>query len=152
MGLDPNSAGGGSSLTVAGTLTNTGGLAIGNSGISAPDTVAAASLDNTGSINLSGSGNQALLDVTTGSAGFGAAGTLTGSVVLNYFDSAIEFAQRADQHDRRQFIVVPLREQRLHRGQHGARLEQRPDRACQRRGHSRSLGRRNGVDDRRARQ
>ena len=51
----------------------------------------AASLDNTGSIYLTGSGaNQALLDVT-GSAGFGAAGVLSGYVRLAG-DSAIEFA------------------------------------------------------------
>ena len=35
--------------------------------------------------------NQALLDVTTGAAGFGTAGTLTGTVDLTN-DSAIEFA------------------------------------------------------------
>ena len=51
----------------------------------------AASLDNTGSIYLNGSGaNQALLDVTAGSAGFGAAGVLSGNVQL-CGDSAIEF-------------------------------------------------------------
>ena len=41
----------------------------------------AASLDNTGSISLTGSSaNQALLDVTAGSAGFGTAGVLSGNV------------------------------------------------------------------------
>ena len=51
----------------------------------------AASLDNTGTIYLLGSSaNQALLDVT-GSAGFGAAGVLSGNVELAG-DSAIEFA------------------------------------------------------------
>jgi len=53
--------------------------------------VTAASLDNTGDIFLDGSSaNQALLDVI-GSAGFGAAGVLSGHVQLAG-DSAIEFA------------------------------------------------------------
>ena len=52
----------------------------------------ATSLDNTGTIHLTGSGaNQALLDVTAGSAGFGTAGVLSGHVRLAG-DSAIEFA------------------------------------------------------------
>ena len=47
---------------------------------------------NTGFFSLDGSSaNQALLDVTTGAAGFGRAGTLTGLVDLAG-DSAIEFA------------------------------------------------------------
>jgi hypothetical protein len=45
--------------------------------------VTAASLENTGRIYLNGScANQALLDVTAGSAGFGAAGVLSGTVRL----------------------------------------------------------------------
>ena len=83
---------GGSSLTLAGALTNSGTLAIGNATLSASDKVTAASLDNTGSIHLTGSSaNQALLDVTAGSAGFGTAGVLSGNVRLSG-DSAIEFA------------------------------------------------------------
>jgi hypothetical protein len=85
---------GGSTLTVGGALTNSRALLIGNPGrLSAPDEVTAASLDNTatGYIGVFGSGaNQALLDVA-GSAGFGTAGVLSGSVQLDY-DSAIEFA------------------------------------------------------------
>ncbi len=89
--LDSNAGDGGSSLTVTGTLTNSGSLHLGNATLSSPDTVTVASLDNTGSIVLTGSGaNQALLDVT-GSAGFGAAGVLSGFVQLAG-DSAIEFA------------------------------------------------------------
>ena len=77
---------------MGGTLTNSRSLAIGNTTLSASDKVTAASLDNTGSIYLYGSGaNQALLDVTTGSAGFGTAGVLSGYVHLSG-DSAIEFA------------------------------------------------------------
>ena len=62
-------------------LTNSGHLFIGYLPLSAPDKVTAAALDNTGLIQLSGSWpNQALLDVTSGSAGFGAAGVLSGTV------------------------------------------------------------------------
>ena len=98
--LDPSYADGGSSLTVAGTLTNSHHLSIGNGFLfSASDEVRAASLDNTGAIELAGSGaaiypspgNQALLDVTAGSAGFGTAGVSSGHVDLSG-DSAIEFA------------------------------------------------------------
>jgi hypothetical protein len=82
---------GGSSLNIGGTLTNSGYLAIGDGEQLASDTVTAASLDNTGGISVYGFGaNQALLDVTTGVAGFGAAGVLSGDVEL--YDSAIEFA------------------------------------------------------------
>jgi hypothetical protein len=90
--LDTNAGGGGSSLTVAGTLTSEY-LLIGNGTLSASDEVTAASLDNTGSIYLNGSSaNQALLDVTAGSAGFGTAGVLSGGTVFLGGDSAIEFA------------------------------------------------------------
>ena len=65
---------------MAGALTNSGSLTIGNGALSASDTVTAASLDNTGGISLTGSSaNQALLDVN-GGAGFGAAGVLSGYV------------------------------------------------------------------------
>jgi hypothetical protein len=90
--LDFDGGEGGSSLTLAGALTNSGSLDVGNTKLSASDTVTAASLDNTGSISLTGSSpNQALLDVTAGVAGFGAAGVLSGNVDLTG-DSAIEFA------------------------------------------------------------
>jgi hypothetical protein len=90
INLDTN-AGGGSSLTLAGALTNSGALTIGNSSLSSSSKVSATALSNTGSINLTGSGaEQALLDVT-GSAGFGAAGVLSGNVQLSG-GSAIEFA------------------------------------------------------------
>ena len=76
---------------MAGALTNSGGLIIGNRFLSASDKVTAAALDNTGDIFLAGNGaNQALLDVTAGSAGFGIAGVLSGDVQLSG-DSAIEF-------------------------------------------------------------
>jgi hypothetical protein len=83
---------GGTILNIGEALTNSGDLVIGNTTLSAPDEVMAASLDNTGRIYVTGSSaNQALLDVTAGSAGFGAAGTLRGYVRLTS-DSAIEFA------------------------------------------------------------
>ncbi len=88
--LDPNAGDGGSSLTLAGALTNSGDLVIGNTTLSAPDEVTAASVDNTGKIYLIGSSaDQALLDVA-GSAGFGTAGVLSGYARLAG-DSAIEF-------------------------------------------------------------
>ncbi len=78
-------------MTLAGALTNRNRLVIGNATLSASDEVTAAALDNSGEIRLLGSSaNQALLDVS-GSAGFGAAGVLSGYVVLAK-DSAIEFA------------------------------------------------------------
>jgi hypothetical protein len=60
---------GGSRLTLAGALTNSGSLSIGNATLSGSDKVTTASLDNTGFIRLAGSSaNQALLDVTAGVA------------------------------------------------------------------------------------
>jgi hypothetical protein len=92
INLDTNGGAGGSSLTLAGALTNTGTLNTGNSSLSSPSKVSATALANTGSINLTGSrADQALLDVTAGSAGFGTDGTLSGNVQLSG-DSAIEFA------------------------------------------------------------
>ena len=46
--LDADRGDGGSSLTLAGALTNSGNLGIGNAALSASDKVTAASLDNTG--------------------------------------------------------------------------------------------------------
>jgi hypothetical protein len=93
VNLDTNGGAGGSSLTLAGALTNSGTLTMGNGSLSTSSKVSATALANTGSINLGGSSktNIALLDVTEGVAGFGTAGTLTGFVELN-FNSAIEFA------------------------------------------------------------
>jgi fibronectin-binding autotransporter adhesin len=79
----------GSSMSVGGKLTNSGSLNIGDSGSAK---LTAETLSNSGNIQLVGSSetHQALLDVTTGLAGFGSAGTVTGSVaVLDH--SAIEF-------------------------------------------------------------
>jgi hypothetical protein len=82
---------GGSTLSIGGALTNTGSLSMAAGSALSPSKVSTTALTNTGSIYLAGSfgANQALLDVTS-AAGFGTAGTLTGTVFL--FDSAIEFA------------------------------------------------------------
>jgi hypothetical protein len=93
---------GGSSLTIGGKLTNEGSVQFGsgNDTLSVSETVKVGSLNNvqtswgTGSISLSGNladSHYLLLDVTTGAAGFGTAGKLTGNVTLNG-DAAIEFA------------------------------------------------------------
>ena len=51
LGIDNYYGGGGSTLSIGGALTNTGTLDVGNSP-AGPDKVTAASLDNTGSIDL----------------------------------------------------------------------------------------------------
>jgi hypothetical protein len=88
--------GGGSRLTIGGTLTNssTNGNAfdIGNTGIVNGDTVTATALNNTGVINIQGSGTvQSTLNITSGPAGFGTIGVETGSVYL-LNDALLEFA------------------------------------------------------------
>jgi hypothetical protein len=93
--VDYSKGDGGSSLTVDGTLKNTSFLILGNSSLSTSDSVTASSLVNasSGLIDLTGGAvsAQALLSVTAGAAGFGAAGTLMGTVQLSG-DSAVEFA------------------------------------------------------------
>ncbi len=70
--------GGGSSLTVGGTLTNGGNVYIGYAGITSGDTVTANGLANTGTINLNGAGaSQASLLVHSA-----APGVLTGAYSL----------------------------------------------------------------------
>ena len=65
VNLDTNFGAGGSSLTVAGTLTNTGTLDIGNGTLSASDSVTAKSFVNSGTVDLTGNGtNFAALDVS----------------------------------------------------------------------------------------
>jgi hypothetical protein len=89
--LDTGRGDGGSSLNIGGALTNSGTLGIGNTTLSAWDEVTTSSLSDAGRIRMTGSSaNQALLDVTTGVAGFSTAGVLTGNVQLAG-DSAIEF-------------------------------------------------------------
>ena len=83
-------------LTISGVLTNSGSLDIGNGNLSAASTVTAASLvdfvgADVGTINLDGNTTtRATLDIT-GAAGFGATGSLCGSVNLSG-DALLEFA------------------------------------------------------------
>ena len=152
--LDRVSGDGGSSLTLAGALTNSGSLSIGNTTLSASDKVAAASLDNTGAISLLGSSaNQALLDVTTGSAGFGTAEVLSGNVD-SLGRQRDRVRERADHPPGRSRGIGSQWKRRLHRGQYETGLEQRSDgaRFDQRRSDVRPRKRGRGVDDRRARQ
>ena len=91
-----NNGGGGSSLNVGGTLTvnstNNNALYIGNTNISAGDTVTAKALVSTGNIQIAGNGaTQSALNITTGAAGFGTSGVATGSVSLNN-NALLEFA------------------------------------------------------------
>ena len=95
LGMDLEFDSGGSAISVAGGLTNNGSLyiGVGAGGLSAADTLTVDTLSNAnaGMIGLYGNGsNQALLDVTMGVAGFGTAGTVTGTVTLAQ-DFAIEF-------------------------------------------------------------
>jgi hypothetical protein len=92
LNVDHGAGEGGTTLNVGGTLTNGGSFSIGNTTLSASDEVTAAGLDNIkGKLQLFGSGsNQALLDATAGSAGFGTTGVVRGYVRL-VGDSAIEF-------------------------------------------------------------
>src|SRR5271166_3625335 len=92
---------GGSTLTIGGALTNSStngnGLDIGNTGITAADTVTVQGTGglvngSTSQINIEGSASvQASLNVTDAAAGFGAAGVETGTVFLEN-DALLEFA------------------------------------------------------------
>src|SRR5580704_661363 len=70
LGVDSISFGdGGSTLTLGGTLTNSGAVSIGNTGLSAAATVTATGLDNSGTLVVqgnaaSGATNLATLDIT----------------------------------------------------------------------------------------
>ena len=89
----------GATLTIGGTLTNSGALNMGTNVESGSTTVnveGVDGVDNTGTIDLSddrspGSTNQATLDVANAAAGFGVVGQVTGTVTLDG-DSLIEFA------------------------------------------------------------
>ena len=71
---------GGSSLSVTGTLINDGTLAIGNAGITAPDTVTVGDLVNVGSLALAGGGPAAVATLNVMTA---ARSMLTGSISLS---------------------------------------------------------------------
>jgi hypothetical protein len=104
IAVDQNGGGGGSSLTVGGALSNSGYVQIGpnNNSLSTATTVKAASIANFvnttyGTIDIYGNDSSSLpkpIAATlhiTGAAGFGAAGTLYGSVNLAY-DGHVVFA------------------------------------------------------------
>lgn len=79
-------AAGGSSVSVAGTLSNTGTVTVGNSSLSASTTVNIGAISSSGSLNVTGafsSTAQATVAVA-GAAGLGTAGTITGSVEISY--------------------------------------------------------------------
>ncbi|MGH8317796.1 MAG: PEP-CTERM sorting domain-containing protein [Steroidobacteraceae bacterium] len=57
-GSSGGTAGGGTTLSIGGTLTNSGQMNIGSDGMSAPTTVTAAALNNTGSLQIIGSSTQ----------------------------------------------------------------------------------------------
>jgi len=80
--VDDGGGQGGTTLAIPGTLTNTNYLAIGNGGASGSTTVTAAALSNTGTLNLGSNGSNLATLSIAGAAGFGSAGTLTGTVNL----------------------------------------------------------------------
>ncbi len=90
--------GGGTSLTIGGTLTTNGnGISIGNTGITSADTVTVNGTgglsNNTADSRINIEGNaavQATLNVANAAAGFGTAGVETGTVVLEN-DALLEF-------------------------------------------------------------
>ena len=95
--LNVDTSGAGSNLTIGGTLTNSGTVNIGHNTQLAPTLVSVAAVANTGTLNVGGDqsnqsngANQAALDVT-GAAGFGTAGTVTGTVNV-YNNGLIAFA------------------------------------------------------------
>ncbi len=84
--------GGGSSLSIGGTLNNSDRLEIGNENITAATTVTAAGLSNTGSISLEGSaGTQATLNIAAVAPTALTAGEyeLSGDALLEYASGSI---------------------------------------------------------------
>ncbi|MCB8882676.1 Hint domain-containing protein [Acidisoma cellulosilytica] len=92
--VDAGGSTGGSHLTVADTLTNSGFIQIGNTAFgnqpTASSAVSAGALDNTGSIILEGSATTSAALTVASVAGFGTVGELTGDVSLSG-DSDISF-------------------------------------------------------------
>ncbi len=83
-------ADGGSSLTIGGTLTNTGTVSIGNSSMVAPTTVRAAAYDGTGSLALQGGGDPATAKQATLAIAGAAPATLNASWFVGG-DADLEF-------------------------------------------------------------
>jgi hypothetical protein len=152
--VDDNAGAGGTKLNIGRALTNHHRFTIGNTMLSAPDEVTAASLDNTGSISLIGSSaNQALLDVTTGRRGLrhSRGPDRPCSTCRRQRDRVRD---RRDHAPRGSRDIAPERKRRLRRGQLGAGVEQRADRARvdRRGGCFRAPQQGRGVDVRLARQ
>jgi hypothetical protein len=90
--IDSNGYGeGGSTLTVGGTLTNSGTINLGNGGLSAADKISAAGLASTGVINMTGNASTQALFTVSAAAGTGTAGEITGQVNLAG-DASLTFA------------------------------------------------------------
>jgi hypothetical protein len=91
----PVASTGGSSFTVGGTLINTGSVSVGKLGNVASDTVTVKGFENAnaGTVELDGASStaQAVLDITSGAAGFGVTGVLTAEVSLSGYAS-VRFA------------------------------------------------------------
>ena len=152
--LDTNAGDGGSSLTLAGALTNSQELGIGNATLSASDKVTAASLDNTGSIQSDRLQRQpGAPRRDRGQRGIRDRGSPERPCSTDRRQRD-RVRERADHQPGGFRAIGPERKRRLHRGQHGAGVEQRSDgaRFDRRRGDVRSRKRGRGVDDRRARQ
>jgi hypothetical protein len=81
---------GGSTLSVGGTLINSNVLDIGETNLGSADLVTAAALANTGVIDISGDATAGATLRIVGVAGFGTAGTISGTANLN--DGTISFA------------------------------------------------------------
>lgn len=89
LDVDADSGEGGSTLAIGATLSNSGTVNIGNTGLSKATTVTATGLSNTGTVDLTGSTTtQATLDIT------GAAPAALGNVNI-YGDALLEFASGA---------------------------------------------------------
>ena len=152
--LDANPGDGGSSLTVAGALTNSGSLIIGISpydalGVGRGDGGVARQYGLDRSHGLQRQPGAPRRD--RGQRGIRRGGSLERQCGLAG-DSAIEFASGQITTIAAGSAIEPHRKRRLHRGQHGARLEQRSDRARFNVAGSLDLSKRGlGVDDRGAR-
>ncbi len=82
--------GGGSSLTIGGTLTNGATFEVGNTSLSKATTVTAAGLANTGTIDLTGGTAAATLDVTAAApATWTGTADLSGDALLEYKSGGI---------------------------------------------------------------
>ena len=86
VGIDAFSGGGGSALTISGTLTNSSTFEVGNGNLIKATTVTAAGLSNTGTIALTGgTATQAALDITASApATWTGTAELTGDALLEF--------------------------------------------------------------------